>query len=130
MSIAELGIFKIAEQRLAWAGQRQQVLAQNVANSSTPGYTPKDIASFESVLSGTAQAPQFSRTNPLHMTAATSSQPTVQNAKVRERAPDGNSVSLEDELTKVADTASTQELVTNLYRKYQGLFRIALGRGG
>ena len=31
---------------------------------------------------------------------------------------------------KVADTSSTQEMVANLYRKYHGMFRTALGRAG
>ena len=48
----------------------------------------------------------------------------------RGKAPDGNTVAMEDQLGKVADTSSTQELVTNLYHKYQGLFRLVLGRTG
>lgn len=62
--------------------------------------------------------------------AGTSSGQSVQRIRPRERAPDGNSVSMEDQLTKVADTAGTQELVANLYRKYHGMFRTALGRAG
>ena len=45
-----------------------------------------------------------------------------------ERAPDGNAVSIEEQLTKVADTDGAHALVTNLYRKYLGLYRIALGK--
>ncbi len=55
---------------------------------------------------------------------------TAQGPPVRHVRPDGNAVSMEDQLAKVADTAGTQELVTNLYRKYHAMFRTALGRGG
>lgn len=134
MGFADVGLFKAAEARLAWAGQRQQVLAQNVANSSTPGYQPRDIAPFENFLSAASSSAassgaSLSRTAPQHLQASGAGL-SVQNTRSRERAPDGNSVSLEDQLTKVADTANTQELVTNLYRKYQSMFRVALGRGG
>ena len=48
--------------------------------------------------------------------------------KPAERAPDGNAVALDEQLTKIADTETTQALVTNLYKKYLGMFRTALGR--
>jgi flagellar basal body rod protein FlgB len=46
----------------------------------------------------------------------------------RMRALDGNSVSLDQQLTKVADTETTQALVTTIWKKYVGLFNMALGR--
>jgi flagellar basal-body rod protein FlgB len=42
----------------------------------------------------------------------------------------GNSVTLETEMMKIADTGMDYQLVTNLYRKQLGLFRAVLGRGG
>lgn len=127
MDPTNIGLFRLAEQRLAWVDQRQRLLAQNVANASTPGYQPRDLAPFATVLQGSAAT--LARTDPQHLggnpsrTAASSQHP-------RERAPDGNAVSMEEQLGKVADTAGTQELVANLYHKYQGLFRTALGRAG
>ena len=43
MDITNIGLFQLADKRLAWADQRQQVLAQNVANSDTPGYRAKAV---------------------------------------------------------------------------------------
>ena len=45
-----------------------------------------------------------------------------------ETAPDGNGVRLDVQLAKVADTSATQQLTTDLYMKYLGFFRTALGR--
>lgn len=129
MSIGDVGIFKLAEQRLAWAANRQQVLAHNVANASTPGYLPRDVAPFRAVLVQTT-SPRLSQTSPVHIGVSTQAPMSVRTERPTDRAPDGNAVSLEDQLTKVADTASTQELAINLYRKYQGMFRVVLGRGG
>lgn len=124
---AGIGLFQMAERRLAWAGQRQAVLAQNVANANTPGYQPRDVAPFAAMLGSVA--PGLAATDPGHMQPAVGAA-GLRHARPRERAPDGNAVSLEDQLVKVADTSSTQELVANLYRKYHDMFRTALGRAG
>ena len=128
MGGSDIGIFKLAEKRLAWAAGRQQVLAQNVANANTPGYVARDVAPFSAALAQAGEA-ALSRTAPSHMQGAASAT-AARLLRPTERAPDGNAVSLEDQLTKVADTSSTQELAITLYRKYQGMFRTALGRGG
>ena len=123
----DIGLFQLAERRLAWAGQRQAVLAQNVANANTPGYQPRDVAPFAAALN--AVSPGLAVTDPGHI-QPTAGAADLRHARPRERAPDGNAVSLEDQLMKVADTSSTQEMVANLYRKYHGMFRTALGRAG
>ena len=128
MDTSQIGLFDMAAQRLAWVDRRQALLAQNVANASTPGYQARDVPAFAKVLAGAT--PTLAVTDPMHIQLASNSGGALQAPRPRERAPDGNAVSLEDQLTKVADTASTQELVLNLYHKYQGMFRTALGRSG
>jgi flagellar basal-body rod protein FlgB len=127
MDTTDIGLFRLAERRLAWVDQRQRVLAQNVANATTPGYQPRDVAPFSASL-GAAGA-EMVRTDPSHLSGSPTAASSIR-AKVTVRSPNGNGVSMEEQLGKVADTSSTQELVTNLYRKYQGLFRTALGRSG
>ena len=126
---ADIGLFRLAEQRMAWVGRRQELLAHNVANASTPGYQARDLAPFAQALAHAGIASSLARTDPMHLTGAGGTQPS-RAIRPRERSPDGNGVSMEDQLTKVADTAGTQELVANLYRKYHGMFRTALGRAG
>lgn len=46
------------------------------------------------------------------------------------RGLDGNAVTLDQQLTKVADTETAQALVTTIWKKYMGMFSIALGRPG
>jgi flagellar basal body rod protein FlgB len=45
-----------------------------------------------------------------------------------ERAPDGNTVSVEDELTHVADNETQQGLVGNIWKTYMGMFMTVLGK--
>ena len=127
MDVTHMDLFTLAEQRLDWANRRQEVLAQNVANANTPGYAPRDLAPFESLLQHAGAA--LTATNPMHL-AAFSDPAEARGETVTERAPDGNAVSLDEQLTKLADTGGMHELATNLYTKYMGMFRLALGKAG
>ncbi len=123
-----IGLFDLADKRLAWIDQRQQLLAQNLANADTPGWQPKDLAPFAATLAKTTPA-ALALTNPLHL-AGPQGSALAPNAKARpeERAPDGNAVAIDGELTKVAQTNDTHALVINLYQTYLGMFRTALDR--
>ena len=121
-----IGLFDLAEKRLAWIDRRQGLLAQNIANANTPGYQAKDLSPFAQTLARTA--PALAVTNPLHLAGSTTVSNVLLQERPNERAPDGNAVSVEDQLTKVADTDGAQALVTNLYKKYLGLFHTVLGK--
>lgn len=124
MDPTDIGLFRLAEQRLGWVDRRQQLLAQNVANANTPGYQARDLAPFSATLAG-----QFSQTSPSHIAfAGRSAAAAIQ--RPAERGIAGNGVSIEEQLGKVADTSSIQELTLNLHRSYQTMLRTALGRAG
>jgi flagellar basal-body rod protein FlgB len=135
MDLGGTGLFRLMKGKLDWLTERQEVLAQNIANSDTPHYRPSDLTgfSFDGALAHTRQlAP--TRTAVGHMAGASLAQGNdVRKDRPRhnyESAPDGNSVIMEEQMTKVADTGMTYQLVTNLYRKHVGLMRTAIGRGG
>jgi flagellar basal-body rod protein FlgB len=124
--MTEIGLFALAEKRLAWADQRQAVLAQNIANASTPDFQPSDLPSFASTLQGVARV-ALVQTQPDDLPGITGGllQPVVES---NAHGPDGNGVQMDTELTKVADTGTTQSLVTSIYKKYMSLFSMALGK--
>lgn len=123
----DIGLFRLAERRMNWIDQRQAVLAQNVANVNTPGYKARDLSPFAASLA--AQGVTLTTTEPGHLTG---SSPAVKGREQpgNGKAPNGNTVSMEDQLGRVAETSSSQEIVTNLYHKYQDMFRTVLGRSG
>ncbi len=126
MGFADIGLFQLADRKLAWVDERQVLLAQNIANADTPGFVAKDLQPFAKTLAAqTAASPV--RTNPLHLagTQGAPLQPDVQ-ALPSERAPDGNAVAIEKELTKVAQTDDAHALVTNLYKTYLTMFHTAI----
>ena len=132
MDPTSLPLFDLAEKRLAWTDRRQEVLAQNIANLNTPHWQAKDLRPFAQSLAQASQAgaPALARTEPGHL--AGTEDTAAQSLLVPEpsaRQPDGNAVSLDDQLTKVADTATSQEIATTLYKKYLSMFSMALGTG-
>ena len=44
MPITDIPILSMLRERMEWHQERQRVLAENVANSDTPGYHARDLA--------------------------------------------------------------------------------------
>jgi flagellar basal-body rod protein FlgB len=125
MDASNIPLFALADRRLSWIDARQSVLASNVANADTPGWHSRDLKPFAATLG--AAGIVMARTDPGHLApAGGGGLPSAVQAG--ERAPDGNSVAIDQELVKIADTDAAHELVTNVTKKYLGMFRIAIGR--
>lgn len=123
-------VLAVAERRLHWLEQRQSVLAQNIANANTPGYQARDLKPFTAVLASAAQLPPATlSTGAAPMAAGSAPAAAAVDRAVDERAPDGNAVSIDEQAVKVAETDTSHQLALDLYKKYVGLFRLALGRG-
>jgi flagellar basal-body rod protein FlgB len=128
MDPTNIGLFDLAEKRLVWTAQRQSVLAANIANANTPGFQARDVESFESVLSGSGPVEPV-RTQPAHLAGTVpTGLASLTTHPPDARALDGNSVALDQQLTKVADTETTQSLVTSIWKEYMGMFNTALGK--
>jgi flagellar basal-body rod protein FlgB len=123
MAISPTDVFALAEKRLSWIDQRQAVLAQNIANANTPGYSARDIKPFNEVLAAQAQK---AASGSSQSASAASLVPLGRAAG--ERSINGNAVSLDEQLEKVAETDTAHQLTMNLYKKYLGMFKTAIGR--
>ena len=133
MTLSDMPLLGILRDRMSWLNARQTLLSQNVANADAPGYAARDLkpVDFESALRR-EQNNSFSglsTTSPMHIaisangtSLATDTQETEQ-----ETSPTGNSVSLEEEMIKVADTQAQYQAATNLYSKMVGMMRTAIG---
>lgn len=127
MNPDQIALFSLADRRLAWADRRQQVLAQDIANADTPGWRSRDLRPFAEILAGRTLRPTPVAAPPAALAGTAPPRfDTRPNGGIV--APDGNSVQLDTDLARVADTEQTQALVTSLYTKYLGMFRTALGR--
>jgi len=121
---------ELAESRLRWLDRRQEVLARNISNADTPGYRPRDLASFSAHLARAAGGEGMARTDRRHLAGTGGGGPRARPDPVTEVAPDGNAVSLDEQAIKVADTDTAHALAMGLHRRWMGMFRTALGRNG
>jgi flagellar basal-body rod protein FlgB len=118
-----------------YLGQRQRVIAQNVANADTPDYRPNDLkpVDFSSMLKGVtaSKGVKINATNPMHMGAGGQEIDAKEAAqkKVYEVAPSGNSVIMEEQMLNSGRTVMDYNLMTSLYQKNVGMIKIALGVG-
>jgi flagellar basal-body rod protein FlgB len=131
----KFNIFSVLGKRMDWLSQRQSVLADNIANSDTPNYVPRDLneAEFARVLRSHLPAVGPEATHGAHLqgTAARGGPANSERQDAPyETSPSGNAVILEEQLIKVAKTQSDYQTIVNLYRKHMDMFRTALGRGG
>ncbi len=121
-------IFDLAERKLSWLDRRQETLSHNIANANTPGFRAKDTEPFSLAMSQAGAKMPLARSSPMHLTPTQAADPSARTVGGL-HSPDRNTVNIEQQLTKIADTSMNQELVGNIYKKYTGLFRLALGRG-
>ena len=133
MDFGMLPIFDVMAKRLRWLGQRQKVLAQNIANADTPNYKARDMKeiSFRELVGGGDSNLRLVATLPNHMSPpGQTADYKVERDKTAETSLSGNSVVLEDQMMRVSQTAMQHELTVNLYRKHIAMIKAALGRPG
>ena len=133
MGIANLPIFGAMKQKMQWHQTRQGLLAENVANAETPGYRGRDLKPFDlemqlsnaSISEVTTKATQMG-----HYAVSSSRTNGFDPAKLNsfEITPEGNGVTLEDEMMKISTNQMDYQSVTTLYTRSMRLMRTALGR--
>lgn len=128
-------LFQLLSARAGFLQARHAVLAQNLANADTPRYQPQDLVEpdFEALLrDGPASAPLVvtrTRTGHLSGAATTAVSPRQKPVAAFETAPAGNAVIVEEQIRLMGQTDRGYQLATNLYGKYVGMMRTALGVG-
>lgn len=130
----KLGVFQLLGKRMDWLSQRQRVLADNIANSDTPDFVPRDIkeSQFLRILRSRVEPVETQATHARHMQGrAVKGGPARREAQneTYETSPSGNAVVLEEQMIKVSKTQTDYQTMTNLYRKHMQMFMTAL-RGG
>ncbi len=140
MNLDEIPLFSMLKGRLSYLGERQQVIATNIANSDTPGYAPRDMKPFAvdlqsamttgaipmAQVQGTASR-GMAVTTPTHMTAKRSGVTTnkPKGAPDSEITLDGNGVVLEEQSMKLTEARMDYEAAIGFYQKSLGLLRMA-----
>ncbi len=118
--------------------ERQRVVAQNIANSETPGFKAREVEAPDfGNLVGDAAGPRRVARPRVQITggmaALGANQPLggriTLDKDVTETKPDGNNVTLEEQLLKMGQIQADFTALTNLYRKQMSLMKTAVGKG-
>ena len=131
--ISESPIFEALKQRLNFLESRQKLISENVANATTPNYTPRDLdeQAFVRQLERNVATPssfQLARSDAQHLSGAQRSAPTVAriiSAPDTEATLDGNRVVLEDQMFKMNRNRMDFETAIGVYQKALQIVRLA-----
>ena len=127
----DIGLMTALKAKMSWLSHRQKVVAENVANSSTPGYVAHDLKPLDFKAAMAAQkgenGEQLAMTQAGHMP-----QPNTKGSGAKSQtSPDSettlnrNSVTLEDEMIKMAETRMEYEAALGFYQKSLDMVRMA-----
>lgn len=123
-----LELFQTAGAMARHAGSRQAVVAQNIANADTPGFRGMEMASFREVYAQNAVG-GMTATRAGHLHGGTPALDRIEATEsASEPAPNGNSVSIEDEILRSVDVAREHARALAIYRHGMTVLRTALGR--
>jgi len=125
------GLFSLLGKRMDWLGQRQKVLAQNIANADTPEFVPHDLKPQEVRRMVERQftptlKPSATREGHIQSSSLRADERSIEQKDRYETAPSGNAVVLEEQLIKVAQTQNDYNAITNLYKKQVAMMKMAL----
>jgi flagellar basal-body rod protein FlgB len=128
-----IDVFRITGARMRHLAERQNILAQNIANADTPLFRARDVKAFQfdSALlrqGGGLPPLQLAAARPGHL-GGTRDGVTIaaDRASTYSEDPDGNSVNLEEQMVKQADLLKAYDLATLVYKRGTVLLRTAVG---
>ncbi|WP_340108156.1 flagellar basal body rod protein FlgB [Pikeienuella sp. HZG-20] len=140
----DLTILSMAKGLAAHSAQRQGLIAENVANADTRAYRARDVKPFSEVYDGPGADPSAPRApgastfipatsraghfDPTERVAATGAARSYEITRIGADSPNGNSVSIEDQMVRGARAMSDHQMALGILRKSMDLIRMAIGR--
>jgi len=131
MAITDLPMLSMLRTKMQWHQERQRVLAENVSNSDTPNFRPRDLVdpTFDKTGVNGIHDIAMLRTSASHIQATGVSETfgsnTVGGYQTR---PAGNAVNIEDEMLKVSSNQMDYAAAASLYSKSLDLIKTAIGK--
>lgn len=125
-----LSVFETAHAMAVYAGKKQAITAQNVANADTPGYVARDLPSFRDIYAdqnGTVHSQRATRNGHLHGEALGDLDHLI-TKDGRFGSPDGNTVSIENEMLRAIDAKRQHDRSLAIYKSALNILRTSLGR--
>jgi len=125
----EMGsIVSFMERALDGAWLRHEVLANNVANSETPGYKRQELDFRGYLAKALSQGIRMAKTHPAHLSGIGPGEPVIEQ-DLSSITPDGQSVDIDKEMAEVSTNAIYYGAVSSQYSAYLSLLRKAITEG-
>lgn len=130
MDIGKLPFFQLMKQHFAYTGQRQTVLAENLANVDTPGFKARDLTPFDEKNFGRMLSNKLA----MDTRSAGHITPAGRDSNFRSREDEnpweisrtGNTVVLEDQVMQISSNRGAHRLTSEVYSKQLGMLRTTL----
>ena len=119
---------KMADALIAHGTRRQKLIAANVANSDTPGFKAQDLDDFARTYDS-LPGEGLRTTDPRHIGASGWGMGQQRQISAGgEPAPNGNTVSIEDEVFRMSGARREFDIALTVTRSSLSLMRTSIGR--
>lgn len=127
VTIPNTPYFSLLRARLDFLGARQHLISENIANASTPGYTPRDVdeKAFVRALESASRAQESSGRGAFAQGGSKMPETRIIDRPDSETTFDGNSVVLEEQAMRAMETRMQFETGLSLYQKGLQMLRLA-----
>jgi flagellar basal-body rod protein FlgB len=146
MDLNGIPLFAALKNKLGYLSEREKMISQNVANASTPGFTPTDLKPFSDQPGMSAKSSAVVLAQPQSATGITGGSASMiaipgnskdaSNAFVSGAAPDsettlnGNQVVLEEQMLKMNQARSEYDAAIGFYQKSLSMLQMAIKKPG
>lgn len=134
MGVADISLLSQIKGRLGWLDERQRLIAENVANADTPGFVGRDLkmpADFAAAMRSRSGAVQMERASGSHFTPPGSGYRfETTKSPDSETTMDGNSVVVEEQMLKMAESRMAYDAAIGFYQKSMSMIRMAAKKPG
>jgi flagellar basal-body rod protein FlgB len=134
MPINDLSVLAALRSKMQWHQERQRVLAENISNSDSAGFKPRDLVppKFDkngALIGGAMGQLAMMRTSESHIVPPGGTDKFAADRKGGfQTRPSGNAVNLEDEMLKVSSNQMDYAAATSLYTRSLSLLKTAVGK--
>jgi len=127
----KLDVFRLAGAMARHAGAGQAVVAQNIANADTPGYTAREVTPFADMVRADGLGPgqNLRATRQGHLDFADNAPAAViVDRRDAVSDPNGNNVSLETEMLSAVAVKRQHDRAIAIYKSSMNILRSSVGR--
>ena len=118
-------LFDLASQQARWLSVRQTAVANNIANTNTPGYKAVDVKPFKSILDKSLLTQSVTHHSHIRTGGEVTAMTKVESDGLATQSS-SSTVKLENELVKSGEVAHAYELNTAIVKAFHRLIMMTV----